>query len=64
MRHFLYDSDEFDTVDTDRVTVGSRPPSRDREEGDQVEILEDSDADGEDEMNTDSNNIPSNFHLF
>ena len=51
MRHFLfknfneitdllYDSDEFDvTVDTDRVeddTVGSRPPSRDREEGNKV----------------------------
>ena len=59
-------SDEFDvTIDVDRIDdTGGRPPSRDREEGDQVEILEDSDTDGEDEMNTDSNNIPSNFHLF
>ena len=59
-------------VDTERVeddTVGSRPPSRDREEGNKVKILEDSDGDREDdlnvdEMDTDGNNNPSNFHLF
>ena len=39
------------------------------EEGNKVKILEDSDGDGEDdlnvnEMDTDINNIPSNFRLF
>merc|ERR1712096_243596 len=62
--------------DTDRArvkddTVGSRSPSRDREDGNQVKILEDSYGDWLDDLNVDemdtdryNNNIPRNFHLF
>ena len=73
MSSFSYDSDEFD-VTMDRIDdTGGRPPSRDREENDQVEDNEeddqveivDSDADGEDvdEMDTQSNNNLDDYEL-